>query len=1019
MAENRRIADLHLGQPGLLTYISSHGPDRPGILHSTRITSHAPRFNIVGTTANLYAPSRPACPDPSSNPRDTIKAQGRWLSNSHPEAFIGGAPALSGMLKDSLNRSGHSENLHDGRETLVMGEMTDLRSRYPTVSPMIAVVTGESGQKLRVVAARRTQWQWGDHQDALLHLSVLDTSQQENETVWIGDGLPIVNVKFVTTWFLSRRARLLLVQTQTSVTLLQPEIHPIPVPDHAKPGPDTFQPPSYIAPNQLITLRHRETGGNDISDVWFVPAPVGSLPRIGVIDQCGYWSIWTLSGAWQVGMNTLRLSLYKCGHIHEGVLPSIPPLSAYPAQRHGMLQLARTRPDDASDRAVKLEQDGEEAEKSTKNHVLIWNAQKIVLLDLETEKFLPQLDIVRQSRLAPDWIIGVEPSPANDSHVFVLTARQIIWLDMALAQGTAKAVLRPTLLLACSHVGFGNEEYRISTCPASEDDLNSTMVFIFSPKVSQLTVYWFSVAPETQLPQYHRHITSLSSEENESAIDHAQLIKVCPAKLEAPWRSDEPGPGSEYVRHNVKFYQMTILGEDLSVRYCICTSLADAAIPVTLPTLRVSRPRSREHKHFKRRWRKLLKRLGGTFVVPDGMTDEHMVTLLNGRRGATRNNDEKPYQEAVVEHTPRPKLLNMDRIGREIASRLLSAINRGACGLPKGMMPFVRSTISQGMLESEQADDEGGRMELFFNVEEPVRYSEPNDGMEPDVEELLRSTGDNIVVTQLRRRAVDEAPGSILRYPSVLNQFSDFWLKPVATSLPQEMHHARHVWVCEAARDFFLSSYGFAVQDVPLFETGTSHDAQDDHADDISEPPSQRTQPGPKIAASSPAGLLSSSAGAGDDVFQRLRLLAPTLEPGTLGSLNPPKVLSYWPTKRGVDIGGYVSSIAVAEEARFSHIKARRRRVESKMKAQAEKYKIPPFRRQGFPVSDNLREDDVVADFARRPPPAQIMSSQVAVPDSSQSFGVAGPSVTMSQPVSGAFGDRKKVKKSKRKSGFR
>ncbi|KAG5977265.1 hypothetical protein E4U55_006935 [Claviceps digitariae] len=702
MAESRRLADLHFGQPGLLTYISSDGPDRPGILHSTRITSNAPRFNIVGTTANLYAPSRPACPNPSSNPRETLKAQGRWLSNYHPEAFIGGAPAFSDLLKDSLNRPKHSENLQDERDALVMGEVTDLRSYRPTVSPLLAVVTGESGQKLRLAVAKETQWQWDEHQDALLHLSVLDTSQQENETIWMGDGLPIVNVKFVTTWWLSKRVRWLLVQTQTSVTLLQPEIHPIPVPGHAKPRSDTFQPPSFIAPNPLITLHHKDTGGNEISDVWFIPASVGSLPQIGVIDQCGYWSIWTLLGTWQLGMNTLRLSLYKCGHIYEGVLPSLPPLSAYPAQRHGMLRVGPTCLDDSLEPAVVAEQDGTDPSESTRTHVLVWNAQHIAVLDLETESFLPQLDIMRKSRLAPDWIIGVERSPANGNHVFVLTARQIIWLDLSLGQGVAKPGLRPALLLTCSHVGFGNEDYRISTCLASEDEFNSTIVFIYSPNVSQLTVYWFGVAPETQLPQYHRHITSLSSEENESAIYKAQCIKVCPAKLEAPEHSDEPGPGSDYIHHKVKFYQMTILGEDLSVRYCICASVADPGITVTLPTFRVSWSRSKERKRFKRRRKRLLKYLGDTFMVPDGMTDENMDTLLNGRRRAKKNNDQMPDQDAVG-HTPRPrpKVLNVDRIGQEITSRLLSAIDGGACGLPTEMMPFVRSTINHGMLENE------------------------------------------------------------------------------------------------------------------------------------------------------------------------------------------------------------------------------------------------------------------------------------------------------------------------------
>ncbi|KAG6011620.1 hypothetical protein E4U54_007980 [Claviceps lovelessii] len=698
MAENRRLADLHFGQPGLLTYIPSGGPDRPAILHSTRITSQAPRFNIVGTTADLYAPSRPACPNLLSNTRQALKVQGRWLSNSHPEAFIGGAPAFSDMLRDSLNRPNHAETLQNDGDILVMGEVTDMRSYRPTVSPLLAVVTGESGQKLRLAVAKKTQWQWGKHQDALLHLSVIDASQQENETIWIGDGLPIVNVKFVTTWWLSKRARWLLVQTQTSVTLLQPEIHPIPVLDHAQPRPDTFQPPSYIAPNRLIALHHKDTGGNEMSDVWFIPASVGSLPRIGVVDQCGYWSIWTLLGTFQVGLNTLRLSMYKCGHICEGVLPSIPPLSTYPAQRHGMLRLGQTCVDDSSDPTTTPEQESINRQESTKNHVLIWNAQHIALLDLETERFLPRLDILRQSRLAPDWIIGVEPSPANGNHVFVLTARQIIWLDLSLAQVGAKPVLRPTLLLACSHVGFGNEDYRISTCPTSDDEFNSTMVFIHSPKLSQLTVYWFGVAPETQLPQCHRHITSLSSEGNESAIHRAQLIKVWPAKLEATLISDEPGPGSEYIDHNVKFYQMTIVGEDLSVRYCVCTSLADPAISVTLPTFRVSWSRSGERRRSKKRRKRLLRRLAYTFVIPDGMTDENMNALLNERKGPKKNHVDVPDPD-VVEHTPRPKVLNVDRIGQEIASRMSSVIDRGACGLPTEMISLVRNTVNLGMLE--------------------------------------------------------------------------------------------------------------------------------------------------------------------------------------------------------------------------------------------------------------------------------------------------------------------------------
>ncbi|CCE32813.1 uncharacterized protein CPUR_06678 [Claviceps purpurea 20.1] len=943
MAESRRLADLHLGQPGLLTYIPSDGPDRPGILHSARITSHAPRFNIVGTTANLYAPSRPGVPNPSSKLHKTLRVQGRYLLNSHPEACIGGPAAFSDILKDSLSRSKHSDDLQDQRDTLAMGDVTDAGPNIYTTTPLLAVVTGASGQKLRLVVANKSQWQWGEHEDALLHLSVMDISHQENETIWTGDGLPIVNVKFVTTWWQTARARWLLVQTQSTVTLLQPELHSVPVPQHhADSSSDAFQPPSFIAPNRLIVLDHKDIGGNGISDVWFIPASIGSLPQLGVIDQCGYWSIWTLMGTWQVNMNTLRLSLYKCGHICDGVLPSIPPHTTHPAQRHGMLLIGQTCTDDSSDLPSMPEQDSKDRIVSSPHYFLIWNAGNLVLLDLETEKIIQKLDIVRQSRLAPDWIIGVEQSPANPRHVFVLTARQIIWLDLALTQGAAETVvLRPTLLLACSHVGFDNEDYRMSTCRASEDNGSSTMVFIHSPNVGQLTVYWFGLAPETQLPQYHRHMTSLSSAGQHSAINKAQLIKVWPAKLE-----DDPQA-----------------------------------------------------------------------------SDENMNTLLMKRKTI---NIEVPNQDAA-KYEPRPKLLKVDGIMQEISSQLSSAIDRGACGLPTDMIAFIRNTFDHCTLENGTIPLTSW-MQLFSNAEEPIAYDPLSDSMEPDMWELLRSTGNSAIVTQLRRRDVDgnEPSSSVLEYSSLVKQFSDFWLQS-APSLPQEMQLVRLIWVCEVARDFYLSSYGCLVQDVPLLEpfleAGTSSDAERHAADDITQQSSHRsTQPDIKFAASSPAEPVSSpganeAAEPVDAAFQRLRLLCPTLTPGTLGPLKPPKVLSYWPSERGVDTDDYISSVALAEEAKFSHIKERRRRVESRKRAQSEKYKLPPMKR---PIGETKREEDTFVDLTQRRTPAmQIMSSQQAVPGSSQSFMVAGPSVAMSQPVSGVFGDRKVVKKGKRKSGFR
>lgn len=145
--------------------------------------------------------------------------------------------------------------------------------------------------------------------------------------------------------------------------------------------------------------------------------------------------------------------------------------------------------------------------------------------------------------------------------------------------------------------------------------------------------------------------------------------------------------------------------------------------------------------------------------------------------------------------------------------------------------------------------------------------------------------------------------------------------------------------------------------------------------------------------------------------MRRLKLLVPSLEPGKLGSAKCPKILSFWPTERGVKTGDYVSSVAISTEEKFQDAKDRLQRKEAKRRALTERYKRPAFMRQGFPT-----RDEPGPDAASIPPSMQIMSSQQAAPESSQT---QGPWVTMSQPVAGAFGDRKKGKKAKRKSGFR
>ncbi|OAA34951.1 RNA polymerase I-specific transcription initiation factor RRN6-like protein [Metarhizium rileyi] len=973
--------------------------------------SMAPDFRIVGSLAELYPPSKQPVPAASSTLWEERQVQQRWLLKSHPEAFVGGATDLADYLKEDMGQLEVSEGGDNVGPLLAVGEMTDLRDASDIKGiPLLAAAAGVSGEKLRLTRMEESRWQWDDKKDAILSLSVVDSIHQEEETKWSGDGLPIMKIKFATAYRQNDSVRWLLVQTQTSITILRPEYHGTPLPDSSRPDFST-QLSSFITPNPLVTLQHHQTGGNIFSDVCFNPPSTETQPQLVVIDVCGSWSVWSVLGTWQVAKKTLRLSLHKFGHISEDVISTIPRAPSCSTQKHGIMQIGPTDRDDSPSIRKKRAADIKRNLGSSQSF-LVWNSERISFLSLNPESVLSKLDILSQSRTEPACILDIQRSPTTDSHVFVLTNRQVIWLDLLPGCMEPEAAPKPKVILVCPHIGYWNEDCKMSLCQVSEKETDGIMVLILSPSADQLTVYWFSTPADPEVPRWHRHITSLSTGGKEFSLGNTQSIRVQPARLELSAAGGESGSLTEYVDADARFYQVTMLDEDLGVRYCICATSVDSSVELSLPTCRIGWSKSENRRRWKQKRKHFLRHIGETFVLPDSMTDNDLESLLREKK-VKPNGDDGTSSEIPVSQ-PRPVLLKFGRIAQSIASRLQAAITQGECGLPKQLMGVVQRAVGRGVEEGHLPLVSW--MDLISAFEGPVDHAEPGEGMEAGIEGLLDSTDDRVVVAQLRRRYLDESPGSLLGYPFLRKELSDLWLAPAVDSLPSEMQEIRKIWVSEIAREMFLSSYGVMVQNVPLLGPSSSEPVDNGQVDNLTpRSSSQLPYSSQGVASSSQASARADDVP--DAAFQRLKLLAPTIKQGTLGSLKPSKVLSYWPTERGVDPEDYVSSIVVATEEKFSHAKRRLHRIEAKRKAQTEKYKRPAFMRQGFPASDGLGEDASTMD--KRPPPVQAMSSQQRMPDSSQTFGLPGPSVTMSQPVAGAFGDRKKVKKEKRKSGFR
>jgi RNA polymerase I-specific transcription initiation factor RRN6 len=288
-------------------------------------------------------------------------------------------------------------------------------------------------------------------------------------------------------------------------------------------------------------------------------------------------------------------------------------------------------------------------------------------------------------------------------------------------------------------------------------------------------------------------------------------------------------------------------------------------------------------------------------------------------------------------------------------------------------------------------------------------YEAADDAMREEMESLLDENDEKIVVTQLRRYNTGEDSMSLVSLQYLQRYLSGVWLNPMKDTISEDMQRARRIWVTELAREAFLSNYGIMFQNIPVLGPASSDMAEEETREyrakslTLSSQVTGPSRSSPRDIGSSPASSPAAStvSSDADGAIQRLRLLAQSLDAEKLDASKRSKILSYWPKERGVDPQDYVSSLERANEELFRDAKERLKRKEAKRKAQTEKFKRPAFMRQGLP------EINLMAPI--RPPPVQIMSSQAAPAATQTQMG----GMTMSQPMPGTFGDRKKKKKRK------
>ncbi|CAI4218191.1 unnamed protein product [Parascedosporium putredinis] len=529
------------------------------VIRGYESVADAPRSADIGEVKLLYEAKR---------------MQGRWLKNAFPEVAMGD-PYVSSLLAEAAVDPALTGDLPSYRPQVVAGEISRLESwpqGLPAVPvPVLAMTTGEGGQILRLMRITDSFWTWGSDADVALQMWSPKPDDQEDESYWCRSAAPITHVKFAHHMGKTAPLRWLIVQKDTSTTILSPTYHSVPV---------AYQ-----------------------------DSALEELP-LAIIDTLGYWSIWNIKISTVSSKIHAQATLYKRGHpswdtpLHGGEFGTLwyhpPPLEEWDFSQ--------------------------QAPENPTEDIGIGGAVPY-LLDTDRNFVFAAVPITARSA-SQETILDVVPNPADLSQVFVLTTASLICLDICPSGEIAREV-QPEIIQAFLHGHPKNMTLRMSaTCMPNIADGGSIMIIIFPCKSSQVDIFWFYGTPDSPSPGQCSYQTLDLEGEQDTELDNLRELVVLPLDIS---RGKQP-IGSEmealFDESELQFHQLISYGRRQSLGYWICLTAKRGLYEVTAPTARSEKEIKKHESLLAKRRTRYLNYMGDKFAVPDALTNPETAVGL-------------------------------------------------------------------------------------------------------------------------------------------------------------------------------------------------------------------------------------------------------------------------------------------------------------------------------------------------------------------------------------------------------
>ncbi|KAI1481299.1 RNA polymerase I-specific transcription initiation factor RRN6-like protein [Daldinia eschscholtzii] len=1001
---DRQVTESSIGLAGRLSHIPYKlGKAEDCGWQSTRnFTQNTPVFKELGPHKTWFpAPNTTDVPPLSSSagtPWQTSRKQQKWLLKAHPEAHLGNE-----CIHDQLLSLHSSDQIHEGEQwdasLFAVGELTDTSNpKKISSAPLLAVVTGEAKDILRLAKPSTEEWQWGG--DESVSLRTLDMAETDESILYEEEELtgPIRRLKAVVDPKRYDPTRWLVVQRDSGTRVFRPEYRRTP----AIPNYTNVEAPSRIATSPLFSLPKSQTGGSSHSDTSFNPSVRSKPPQFGLIDECGFWSIWDIAHT-RIRTGKPRVSLSKCGHIEQGVLNHLPPRSTETAQWHkilwvGCLGSLEEQAFDFEEDADVSEVQGSFPQLGRSSTLLLCNSKLVRLLDLTNNTFLPDLPLL--AGRGRDSVLDVHANPQDTQYIFILTTSKLFVVRIYSTPGQDWGEVRKnsTIVLSVSHFRDSfDRSLKLAVTPGTTSSGSTTsLVSVYSRNNTQVDLYSiYTLKKNPSRVSYNRETVSLDAIHRSSPGVALQSICLHPA----PIILNPPAPSSAFAqrlsRQEIRFYQIFSMTMDTCLVATLCTSTS------TLPISQVQRPDyklSRTQDPLKER-RKLLKYMASHFVVPDDIIRVH-------------SHEDRNVLDIAKRFHPLPTILRPLGMFHEYVCTAFASRVKGNEGQSSeealGSNPFDRVRF---VVERAIKDGTMSATTLFETVEDlalPTDFSHAATEWDFEIERLGHMDPDMALIALNRPLSQITKPASSLQ--GLFSTFLDMTANSDSNEETQDRIQERGLSVFrEMACDVYLSLFGLVHRQIELrqpqrslteeLESMAIDSQTESRMGSVSRsqseiPTSEPDTPRTETQGEDPAmALLRSYTGTGKYIPAKHTMLVDKWEIGA----NPDAYEFDLERDKEVTPGMQRREKKLARESR------KRRRAETLLQMHKDKEPSLPATQ---PAPDTRF-------FNQQSQPVAFSSQTQAL--------MSDPLQTMSQPIPGIFGrreERPKKKVKKRKGGF-